>query len=344
MKDPTDGSFRIFKLVYKITKRCVLLFFFGLLTSNSSSIYLSDLRIMGVLQRFSATYFICALIELIYFRIHSYAYFDQNSLEINWQTSKYHVIRSYFKEIFYYPIQWLIVLMTGLIWVLLTYLLPVEGCPTGYTGPGGLHMNSKYFNCTAGSAGLIDRLILGYNHVYQQPTSKSVYLNQLPHDPEGLLGCLTSIILCYLGVSCGHIIIHYQQPKKRIIRFLAYALVYILSALILCEFSIDDGWMPINKNLWSLSFVLIMAGMAFFVLTVFYVLVDLAGVYSGTPFLYLGRNSITIYICHIVFQNYFPFFLVDNRHWYLLSSDLYGVAIWCTVAAIMNHYKVFINL
>jgi len=244
----------------------------------------------------------------------------------------------------YYPIQWLIVLIFGLIWTLLTFLLPLEGCPRGYLGPGGLHMNSKYFNCTAGSAGLIDRTILGYNHVYQEPTCKSVYLNQLPHDPEGLLGCLTSIILCYLGVSCGHIIIHYQEAKKRIVRFLVYGFIFTLSALVLCKFSIEDGWVPINKNLWSLSFVLIIAGLSFFVLTLFYVSVDLAGFYSGTPFLYLGRNSITIYICHIVFQNYFPFFQVENKHSFLLSLNLYGVAIWCTVAAIMNYHNVFINL
>lgn len=62
-----------------------------------------------------------------------------------------------------------------------------------------MHANSKYYNCTGGAAGLIDRLILGANHVYQSPTCKDVYLTQMPYDPEGLLGCLTSIVLAYLG-------------------------------------------------------------------------------------------------------------------------------------------------
>ena len=106
----------------------------------------------------------------------------------------------------------------------------------GYIGPGGLHLNSKHFNCTGGAAALIDRLILGRDHLYQTPTCQSVYLSQSPHDPEGLLGCLTSIVLCYLGVQCGHILIHYQQAKARIIRFVAYALIYGTVALCLCSF------------------------------------------------------------------------------------------------------------
>ena len=126
-----DESFNVMKLLYKIVKRCVLLFFFGLVTSNSADNYLTDLRIMGVLQRFAITYFICALIELIYFRINDWGYFEANNLQVNGDNSKWVIIKSYFKELFYYPIQWVIVFFIGLLWVMLTYFLPVEGCPTG---------------------------------------------------------------------------------------------------------------------------------------------------------------------------------------------------------------------
>lgn len=106
----------------------------------------------------------------------------------------------------------------------------------------------------------------------------------------------------------------------------------------------NEGVMPINKNLWSLSFILLVASMSYLGLCLLYPLVDLLDLYSGTPFLYLGRNSITIYISHIVLANYFPLFAVSDSHAPLLAKNLYGVAIWCLVAAIMNHYKVFINL
>lgn len=131
MRNPLDGSFKLCKLFYKITKRCILLFFFGLVTSNSSESYLTQLRIMGVLQRFAITFFCCALIELIYFRFNDYKYFDQNSIEISWHTSKWLTIKLFLKEIFYYPLQWIIILLIAFVWLALTFLLPVDGCPTG---------------------------------------------------------------------------------------------------------------------------------------------------------------------------------------------------------------------
>lgn len=130
MRHP-DGSFHLGRLMYKITKRSILLFFFGLVTSNTSEIFLANLRIMGVLQRFAITYMITALVELIYFRSNNFAYVDHAGFEINWPASKFSLIKSYAKEILYYPLQWVIMALIATVWVLFTYFLPVEGCPTG---------------------------------------------------------------------------------------------------------------------------------------------------------------------------------------------------------------------
>ena len=62
-----------------------------------------------------------------------------------------------------------------LIWICLTFLLPVPGCPTGYLGPGGLHKNSKYWNCSGGSAAHIDKVFFGIAHMYQSAAGKAVY-------------------------------------------------------------------------------------------------------------------------------------------------------------------------
>jgi heparan-alpha-glucosaminide N-acetyltransferase len=293
---------------------------------------------MGVLQRFSISYFVCAFIELYYFKANNYSY---SASELILPTNK---IKFNFMEILLYPIQWLIVAFLVLVWLLVTFLLPVDGCPTGYLGPGGLNANGQYFNCTGGAAGFIDRIVLGANHIYADPTCKEIYQTTIPYDPEGLLGCLTSCVLCYIGVSIGHVIVHYKEVSKRIWKFLAYAIFYGSISLILTKCSLNDGWIPINKNLWSLSFIFSIASIALIALVILYFLIDIYDVYSGTPFLYLGRNSITIYICHILFREYFPFFKVDNKHSYLLALHLYGVAIWCLVAAIMNKKKVYINL
>lgn len=83
--------------------------------------------------------------------------------------------------------QWLI--MTGVITAhtLITFLLPVPNCPTGYFGPGGKYDHrGQYENCTAGAAGYIDRSIFG-NHVYSAKAKDFIYGPILPYDPEGIL-------------------------------------------------------------------------------------------------------------------------------------------------------------
>lgn len=57
----------------------------------------------------------------------------------------------------------------------------------GYLGPGGNHLDGKYANCSGGSTGYIDRLVLGRNHIYQYPGIVKVY-GAPPLDPEGILG------------------------------------------------------------------------------------------------------------------------------------------------------------
>jgi len=50
----------------------------------------------------------------------------------------------------------------------------------GYVGPGGLHMDAKYWNCTGGAAGYIDRLILTAGHMYKHGTCKVCPAYSLP--------------------------------------------------------------------------------------------------------------------------------------------------------------------
>lgn len=326
-----QNNFKFSSVVIKIIRRSLLLFFFGLVTSNSSNLKLSEIRIMGVLQRFSISYFFMALLELINLRLNNYQY---NLLMINHKR---------FAEIFYYWIQWLVIIFLLILWLLFTFLLPFDNCKIGYLGPGGLHENGSHFNCTGGAAGFIDRKILGINHMFQDPTCKFIYENRLPYDPEGLLGCLTSCILTYLGVMTGHIILHFEQKVRVIAKFVFYAIVFGLSGLILCKFSINDGWIPINKNLWSLSFIFVMASIGLFSLSLFLIFIDVLKWYSGTPFLYMGRNSITVYIGHIIFGNYFPNFNFGSSHLALLSNSLHWVCVWLIVSTVMNYYKIYIN-
>ena len=53
-------------------------------------------------------------------------------------------------------------------------------------------------------------------------------------------------------------------------------------------FSKNGGVIPVNKNLWSLSYCLVTAAMAFFIQAVLYFLVDLKTKWGGRPLYYAG--------------------------------------------------------
>ena len=61
-------------------------------------------------------------------------------------------------------------------------------------------MDNQYNqSCVGGATGYIDRWILGVNHIYSNPTSKSVYISDINReaafDPEGILGTVGITVL-----------------------------------------------------------------------------------------------------------------------------------------------------
>jgi predicted acyltransferase len=57
---------------------------------------------------------------------------------------------------------------------------------------------------------------------------------------------------------------------------------------------------PINKNLWTSSFVLTVGGISLLLMALFYYIIDVLG-YKGWAFFFkvIGMNSILIYISHV---------------------------------------------
>lgn len=321
----------------RIFRRTFLLFFFGILTSNNSIIDFSCIRIFGILQRFSLCYFLWAFIEILHLYTNHFTY---NSLldlnETSWKAK--------IKELIIYPFQWMIAFLLTFAWLFITFLLPVPGCPRGYLGPGGLHENGTYENCTGGAAGYLDRLLLGESHLSKYSTFEFVYQTKIRHDSEGLLGFLTSAVLTYMGVCVGHVFVHYREPSRRVIRLAIYAFISGISALLMCKWSKDEGWIPINKNLWSLSFIMAISAIGNVAIICLYALIDVWNVFSGKPFIFPGKNSICIYICHIVFGNFFPVqFKVDEKHSHLLALHIYAVSLWILVSAILDYKSIYIS-
>ena len=64
----------------------------------------------------------------------------------------------------------------------------------------------------------------------------------------------------------------------------------------------NGGVMPLNKNLWSPSFIFVMAGTGFLMLSLTYILVDVTKWWTGAPFRFVGMNSIIVYFGSEVFH------------------------------------------
>lgn len=180
----------------------------------------------------------------------------------------------------------------------------------------------------------------------------------------GLLGVLTSVFLVYLGVQFGRILKTYTDVKSKMIRWITWGVLTVsciceivdffdnailLQALlggILCKFSKNDGFIPVNKNLWSLSFVLVLGGLAFLIQACLFITVDITRKWGGRPCFYPGMNSLAIYVGSEVFKGIFPFGWIPavKTHGAYLGMNLWGTALWVAIAIFLYKRNIFLTL
>ena len=175
------------------------------------------------------------------------------------------------------------------------------------------------------------------------------------YDPEGLLSTLPAIASVLLGVFSGLILLSKEQKKV--------ALLLGLGSLFLLTGHLWGMVFPINKALWTSSFVMVTAGWANITLAIIYYLTDVKKTKFGNIFKYTGANAITVYFLSSFIATLFRSIKVDGEisvHQWLFntiylqsfipvkfSSLLYGlsvVAFYCLLAHILYKRKVFIRV
>ena len=125
--------------------------------------------------------------------------------------------------------------------------------------------------------GYIDRMI----------TPGRLYLGIF--DPEGLLGLIPATVTAMLGVLTGEWVRSASQHKVRMM-FAAAAGMLLVGLLWSLDF-------PVNKNLWSSTFVLVVGAYSLAMFALFYWLIDVKGWNRWVLFFkVIGMNSITIYM------------------------------------------------
>ncbi|MGC8865948.1 MAG: acyltransferase family protein [Bacteroidales bacterium] len=114
------------------------------------------------------------------------------------------------------------------------------------------------------------------------------------HDPEGILGTVPAISTALLGMLTGSFIKSEQWKERLWMKALALVLAGVVLLII---GGLWDKVFPINKNLWTSSFVCWVGGISLILFALFYLVIDVWGFKTWAfPFVVIGMNSITIYM------------------------------------------------
>jgi predicted acyltransferase len=117
------------------------------------------------------------------------------------------------------------------------------------------------------------------------------YANTKTWDPEGIVSTIPAIATCLLGVLAGHLL----GLKAALARRCTW--LFLTGNLRLMTAFVADHWLPINKQLWTSSFTLLMAGLDFVMLAILLWVIDEYKITKPfAPFFILGRNAIAVYM------------------------------------------------
>jgi predicted acyltransferase len=132
-------------------------------------------------------------------------------------------------------------------------------------------------------AAWLDRAILGTNHTWS---------GSVTFDPEGPMSTIPAIATAMLGVIAGRWIVQKEKPLlERISGMFAVGAIGMMVGLMW-------NWaFPINKNLWTSSYVIFTAGMACVAIATIMWIVDYCNVKWWTkPFVIYGVNPIVAFV------------------------------------------------
>jgi predicted acyltransferase len=112
-------------------------------------------------------------------------------------------------------------------------------------------------------------------------------------DSEGILSTIPAISTALLGMLTGQFIIQYQNKKP--LGKVLYMVLVAIGLIIIGR--IWNLFFPINKYLWSSSFVCFVGGLSLLLFSLFYLIIDI-GNYRKWAFFFvvIGMNPITIYL------------------------------------------------
>ncbi|XP_058740308.1 uncharacterized protein LOC131612556 [Vicia villosa] len=304
---------RIPKIKYAVKKiilRTLKLLFWGIILQGGYShapdelkygVDMKFIRWCGILQRIALVYCVVALIET----------FTTKLRPTTLSPRRITIFTAY-------KWQWFGGFIAFLIYMITTFALYVpdwsfvdhvnSDVPKRYTVLCGVR---GHLGPPCNAVGYVDRRVWGVNHLYSQPvwrrlkactfssSGEGTFRDDAPswclapYEPEGLLSSISAILSGTIGIHYGHVLIHFKGHSERLKQWLSMGSVLLIIAIVL---HFTDA-IPINKQLYSLSYVCFTAGAAGIVFSALYILIDVCGI--RTPFLFLewiGMNAMLVFV------------------------------------------------
>jgi len=161
---------------------------------------------------------------------------------------------------------WVVLLLAGY-WIVAMGVPAPAGYEAEVTGsPGLLH-------------DWIDVTLLG-KHIYRERP-----------DPEGILSTLPATATVLLGALAGHWLRSAREKTDK-----ALGLFFAANVALVLGLCMNYGF-PINKKIWSSSYVVFTAGLALHFLAMCYWLIDVKGLRRWAwPFVVFGSNAIVVFV------------------------------------------------
>ncbi len=142
---------------------------------------------------------------------------------------------------------------------------------------------SGNFTLESNFARFIDLQILGANHMYGGMG--------IPFDPEGIVSTLTATVTTMLGIFTGLIILKDWELNKKLKTIFLFGLGFYIAGEILGLLE------PINKQLWTTTYVLAMGGLTMIMLSFTTLVIDVFKKDSiAKPFIAMGSNPLIAFV------------------------------------------------
>ena len=180
-------------------------------------------------------------------------------------------------------------------------------------------------------------------------------------DPEGILSTFPAVVTTMLGVFTGYWLRSERAPLEKVSGMFIAANACLVLGVVL------NIWLPINKNLWTSSYVVFMAGMALHFLGLCYWTIDIKEYKKWAHvFVVYGSNAIVAFVTLSAFGKTFAMWtirqadggepslkaIIYNRALAPWAGDYFGsllfpiamIIIWYGFLLVLYKKKIFLKV